>query len=217
MSTTTPTPTPTPSCWHQTIARRERGLRKGFSSTSTPGTPGTPSTPGQSITIIHKNGATSGFEMCFAPNTLRSQPKHVFNPDSVIKKFNRHLIYDWFFQDSLAPQEPRQPLASMACQSYIRNQNGLQATSGFEMCFLLSDPGTKSQRSQPKHASNPDSVIKKFKPHLIYDCFPRPNREQLQPVGQEARVDEPATHRTGGKDRHTCRAGGPPYWRYVPP
>ena len=27
------------------------------------------------------------------------------------------------------------------------------------------------QGSQPKHVSNPDSVIKKFKPHFIYDCL----------------------------------------------
>ena len=40
--------------------------------------------------------------------------------------------------------------------------------------FLLSDPGTQgagSQQPQPKHVSNPDSVIKKFKPHSIYACF----------------------------------------------
>ena len=42
--------------------------------------------------IPNQNGATSGFEMCFAPSTLgagsqRSQPKHVLDyPDSVIKK-----------------------------------------------------------------------------------------------------------------------------------
>ena len=56
------------------------------------------------------NGATSGFEMCFAPSTFcagsqrsqpkhvfcagsqRSQPKHVSNPDGVMKKLN-HI---WF-------------------------------------------------------------------------------------------------------------------------
>ena len=44
--------------------------------------------------IIHlKNGATSGFEMCFATG---SQPKHVLHPDSVIKKFIPYLIYYCF-------------------------------------------------------------------------------------------------------------------------
>ena len=47
----------------------------------------------------------------------------------------------------------------------IINQNVLQATSGFEMCFTPRTFGTfgaGSQRSQPKHVSNPDSVMKKF-------------------------------------------------------
>ena len=38
--------------------------------------------------------------------------------------------------------------------------------------FWLPDPssfGAGSQRSQPKHVLNLDFVIKKFKPHLIYN------------------------------------------------
>ena len=60
-----------------------------------------------------------------------------------------------------------------AGQSKIRKQNS--APSGFEMCLA---PSTFSQHvwcrgSQPKHVSNPDSVMKKFKPHLIimHDSF----------------------------------------------
>ena len=46
---------------------------------------------------INKNGATSGFEMYFAIGYQHlwcrgSQPKHVSNPDAVIKKFNPHLL-----------------------------------------------------------------------------------------------------------------------------
>ena len=43
---------------------------------------------GLSITNINPKVATSGFDMCFAPSTFGtgSQPKHVSNPDSVIKK-----------------------------------------------------------------------------------------------------------------------------------
>ena len=49
--------------------------------------------------IIHHNGATSGFEMCFAIGSRhlgcwgseRSQRKHVSNPDSALKKFN-HIV-----------------------------------------------------------------------------------------------------------------------------
>ena len=37
---------------------------------------------------------TPGFEMCFAIGSRRPQPKHVSNPDSVIKNVNPHLIYD---------------------------------------------------------------------------------------------------------------------------
>ena len=56
------------------------------------------------------------------------------------------------------------PLAS---RSHIINQNG--ATSRFEMCFW-------GQMFQQKHVSNPNSVIKKFKPHLIHVAFSRATR-----------------------------------------
>ena len=56
--------------------------------------------------------------------------------------------------------------ALTVCRLQITNQNGLQATSEFEMCFALSTFWCRSQPSQPKHVSNPDSV-NKFKPHLI--------------------------------------------------
>ena len=54
-----------------------------------------------------------------------------------------------------------------ASQSHTTNQNG--ASSTFEMCFAPSTFGAGG-RNQPNHVSNPDSVIKKFEPHLIYDC-----------------------------------------------
>ena len=60
----------------------------------------------------------------------------------------------------------------MASHSQIINQIG--ATSRFVMCFAPSTFGPGSQRSQPKHVSNPDSVMKKFKPHFIYDWGFRP-------------------------------------------
>ena len=46
--------------------------------------------------------------------------------------------------------------------SHIRNQNGLQATSGFEMCFAIGSQQLWCRGSQPKHVSNQDSVIKTF-------------------------------------------------------
>ena len=55
----------------------------------------------------------------------------------------------------------------VASTSQIIYPNG--ATSGFEMCFALSTFGAGGQRSQPTHVSNPDSVIKKLNPLLIYD------------------------------------------------
>ena len=61
------------------------------------------------------------------------------------------------------------PNALAARQSQNINQNG--ATSGFEMYFAPGTFGAGSQRSQPKHVSNPDSVIKKFKPPFIYDSY----------------------------------------------
>ena len=45
------------------------------------------------------------------------------------------------------------------------NQNG--APSGFEMRFSI----LGCWGFQPKHVSNPDSVRKKFKSHLVYGCF----------------------------------------------
>ena len=55
----------------------------------------------------------------------------------------------------------------MGQQIKILNQTGLQATSGFEMRFAIGSQhlGSGSQRSQPKHASNPDSVLKTF--HIL--------------------------------------------------
>ena len=51
--------------------------------------------------------------------------------------------------------------------------------------------------SQPKHVSNPDAVIQKFKPHLILTCFvfPRPpppvrrNKSRARKTG-ETREDD---------------------------
>ena len=55
--------------------------------------------------IIIQNGATSGFEMSFlyfyrilAPLVPGSQPKHVSNPGSVIKKYEPHLLHGWVFR-----------------------------------------------------------------------------------------------------------------------
>ena len=54
-------------------------------------------------------------------------------------------------------------------------QNG--ATSGSEMCFAPSTVGAGSQRFQPKHASNLDSVIKTFNPHLMNRPHHAPRRQ----------------------------------------
>ena len=64
-------------------------------------------------------------------------------------------------------------IISLSGQSIIHYESKwLQSNIWIGDVFLLSDPstlGAGSQRSQPKHVSNPDSVIKKFKAHLIYD------------------------------------------------
>ena len=52
--------------------------------------------------IIHQKGATSGFEMCFLAIFIGSLPKHVSNPDSVMKKGMSHLMYDCLFFSGLA-------------------------------------------------------------------------------------------------------------------
>ena len=49
------------------------------------------------------------------------------------------------------------------------NQNGV--ASEFDMCFARTTLGAGSQRLQPKHVSNPDSVTKKFNHHWIDDRF----------------------------------------------
>ena len=56
--------------------------------------------------------------------------------------------------------------AAEARQPQIIYQNG--ETSGFEMCFAIGSRHQRCRGSQPKHASNPGSVITKFKPHFIY-------------------------------------------------
>ena len=57
----------------------------------------------------------------------------------------------------------------VASKSESINQNG--ATSGLEMCFAVGSQYQRCRGSQPKHVSNPESVIKKFKPHLIYNSI----------------------------------------------
>ena len=72
--------------------------------------PAAPASPPPIITSLSmfQNGTTSGFEMCFcyripAPLLCRgSQPKHVSNPDSVMKKFNPDLFCGWCGQATVA-------------------------------------------------------------------------------------------------------------------
>ena len=74
-------------------------------------------------------------------------------------------------------QHPLRPFFGRRSQiiNQIINQT-LTGASGFELCFwwlflFLSDPSTfGAGRVQPKHFSNPDSVITKFKSQGMYDC-----------------------------------------------
>ena len=56
---------------------------------------------------------------------------------------------------------------------HIRNQNGLQATSGFEISFFAISPGSQHlcRGFQPKHVSNPDSVNKQVDSILFTVCL----------------------------------------------
>ena len=50
-----------------------------------------------------------------------------------------------------------------------KRRNKQHAPFGFEMRFAIGSQHLWCRGSQPKHVSNPDSVIKKFKPHFIHD------------------------------------------------
>ena len=61
-----------------------------------------------------------------------------------------------------------QTLELYRCPKYKPNMN--RATSGFELGFAIVSQHFWCRGSQPKHVSNPDSVIKKSKPPFIYDA-----------------------------------------------
>ena len=50
-------------------------------------------------------------------------------------------------------------------------QNGPPSQSQFEMCFAFGSQHPTFQVLGAKHASHQGSVIKKFKPHFVYDLL----------------------------------------------
>ena len=123
-------------------------------------------------------------------------PDHVSNPDSIMQQFKpvlfmmitffffHHCLFSWlpFFRPHPALGDRRGQHSQHSQHSQIDIIIIIQCTpSEFEMRFAIASqhlgsqhlgsqpwvPG--SQPSQPKHVSNPDSVLKKFKPHLVHD------------------------------------------------
>ena len=58
-----------------------------------------------------------------------------------------------------------------ASQSHISIKMACKQHLDSRYCFAIGSQHLWCGGSQPKHVSNPDSVIKKFKPHFIYDFF----------------------------------------------
>ena len=81
-------------------------------------------------------------------------------------------MYGWFPGAYYIDTNSKIIYEEMARQSCIIYQNGLRATSGFEMCFSIGSLHLWCRGSQPKHVSNPDSATKTIKPHMMYDCCP---------------------------------------------
>ena len=67
--------------------------------------------------IINQNGATSGFEMCFAPSTFGAGGPTKTRLESSIKKFKPHFIYVWRFRPCTIPNTPS---LSMKCSAASR-------------------------------------------------------------------------------------------------
>ena len=58
--------------------------------------PATRCLSGQSIAIINQNGATSGFEMCFAPSTKGAGVPTKTRLEARMKKVKPHSIYAFY-------------------------------------------------------------------------------------------------------------------------
>ena len=102
--------------------------------------------------------------------------------------YGRFMIgnLSWAYRPPVADRE-REGTASHAAVPGLGHGNGhrwpvnhmlqikmaCKTTSEFEICFaiFIGSQHLGFRGSQPKHISNPDSVRKVFKPHLIYDCF----------------------------------------------
>ena len=86
---------------------------------------------------------------------------------SILKRFNMTCN-----DDVIVPAAERRSSSAWQANAhyiYIYNQNGLQATSGFQLCFALGTFGAGG--CPPKHVSNPDSVIKKIKSHSMHNII----------------------------------------------